>query len=163
MSLDVWLTLPKNHPQAPKNLPRSSKVFVRENGQTKEITREEYIERYGSEPTVLLLPKQDDDNNEYTEVWSSNITGNLRLMAEKAKLERVLWHPYDVVENSDFKAKDIVVPLGEGLLYLLKNEQSLQKLNPENGWGSYSVLTQFVISYLEACLTFPDASVHTWM
>ena len=91
--------------------------------------------------------------------YSNNITHNLNRMAEEAGLYRAMWRPD---ENGINKAHQLVETLREGLARLRSDPEHFKKFNPENGWGSYEGLVEFVQSYLAACVEFPDANVRTW-
>lgn len=91
-----------------------------------------------------------------TEVYSRNITHNLNKMAEEAGIYYHLWRP-DEIEIT--KAASLVMPLTEGLQRLLADPERFKALNPENGWGSYEGLVDFVRAYRDACEANPDANV----
>jgi hypothetical protein len=81
MSLDVYLTLPGVLVQA------ETRIFIREDGQNKEITRAEWDARFpDSEPFTVAA--EDSET-----VYSANITHNLGKMAEEAMLYNCLWRP----------------------------------------------------------------------
>lgn len=149
MSLDVYLTLKDNQ------VPRPDKrIFVREDGQTKEISRAEWdAKNPGREPVTL---ESDDDSDE---VYSANITHNLGKMADEAGIYEYLWRPDEVGIT---KASQLIDPLSIGLSTLKSYPERFKKYNPENGWGNYEGLVGFVESYLEACKQFPDADVNAW-
>ena len=95
-------------------------------------------------------------------VYSANITHNLGKMANEVILNngktlyQVLWRP----DEHDWKyAKDISDMLDEGFYILLYNPEKFRKFNPENGWGSYDGLCNFVYNYLTACKENPEAEL----
>jgi hypothetical protein len=96
-------------------------------------------------------------------VYSNNITHNLGKMALQVKLSNgmtlyeVLWRP-DEQEGLKF-ARDIADLLDEGWNILLSNPGFYKQWNPENGWGSYDGLCNFVYNYRNACWENPDAEV----
>jgi hypothetical protein len=98
-----------------------------------------------------------------TSVYSSNITHNLGAMAREVKLSNgmtlydVLWRP-DEQEGLKY-AKDILRLLDEGWNILLSDPEHFKKFNPENGWGSYGGLEEFVYRYRNACMDNPDAEL----
>jgi len=148
MSLDVTLTTKEKH----KVLP-SSGIFVRENGQTKEITKEEWILRNpGIEPVLYK-----DEETETNEVFSANITHNLGTMADEAGLYQYLWRPEEI---NITKAGELIEPLRQGLHELKMNPDKYKQFNPDNGWGSYDGLVRFVENYLNACYEYPEANVY---
>jgi hypothetical protein len=143
MSLDVYLTMNEE-------MVMPSGVFIRENGATKKITEQEWRERYPDhEPTKVVSQMSND-------VYRGNITHNLNKMAKEAGIYRELWRPDEIGIN---KARELIAPLTDGL-FLLKNEPSrFMKLNPDNGWGNYEDLVEFVEDYLSACVLYPEAEV----
>lgn len=97
-----------------------------------------------------------------TEVYSSNITHNLGKMANQVLLSnghtlyQVLWRPD---EHGWKLARDIDDMLDEGWNILMSNPELFKKFNPENGWGSYEGLCNFVYNYRNACWDSPDAEI----
>lgn len=148
MSLDVSLIV-----KEPQLKPASSGIFVRRNGQTVEITEEEwYLENPGVRPIKLKVKETETD-----EVFTANITHNLNKMAIEAGIYKALWYP----EESDIViAGDLIEPLREGLHKLKTNPSKYKKFNPDNGWGSYESLVKFVENYLNACYEYPDATIY---
>ena len=97
-----------------------------------------------------------------TEVYSSNITHNLGKMANQVLLSnghtlyQVLWRP----DEHGWKfARDIDDMLDEGWNILLSDPEKFRAFNPENGWGSYEGLCNFVYNYRNACWDSPDAEI----
>jgi hypothetical protein len=96
-------------------------------------------------------------------VYSSNITHNLGKMAGAVELSNgmslydVLWRP-DEQEGLSF-ARDISELLDEGWNILLSDPEKYKRYNPENGWGSYDGLCNFVYNYRNACWDNPDAEL----
>ena len=72
MSLDVYLSV-----KEPIIKKASSGIFVRENGQTKEITQEEWNAKNPNSEPVRFQQEESETN----EVYSANITHNLNTMA----------------------------------------------------------------------------------
>jgi hypothetical protein len=95
-------------------------------------------------------------------VFSLNITHNLGLMAREVKLSNgktlydVLWRPD---ENDYYTAEDISELLDEGWNILLSDPDRFKKFNPENGWGEYEGLVNFVYEYRNACWDRPSAEL----
>lgn len=167
MSLDVYLITKET--QIKK---ASSGIFVRENGQTKEITQEEWNVKYPDKDPV----KFEQEEQETNEIYSANITHNLGTMANKAGIYEALWRPhrlkegYNIPENNheaEWKfedenkttAKDIIPFLEKGLTDLKARPEYFKTFNPSNGWGTYEGLVRFVENYLNACIEYPDADV----
>jgi hypothetical protein len=150
MSLDVYLEL-EGH-TVPKT---GSGIFIRENGSTREISREEWDERNPDREPVIFQSEEE----ETTRVYHANITHNLNAMADDAGLYMYLWKP----ENLGItKAQELIKPLEEGLALLKSDPTRFRKFNPENRWGTYEGLVEFVSSYLEACKEYPEAKVEVW-
>jgi hypothetical protein len=95
-------------------------------------------------------------------VYSNNITHNLTKMASEVSLSNgktlydVLWRPD---EHGFYYAKEISELLDEGWNILLSDPEKYKRYNPENGWGSYDGLCDFVYKYRNACWHNPEAEV----
>src|SRR5262249_54871683 len=144
MSLDVYLTTPgQTHKY-------ESRIFVREDGQTREMSRAEWDERFpGREPFVL-------NEQESESVFEYNITHNLNKMASEAGMYEPLWRPEGIGIT---KASQLIEPLRAGLERLVADPNKYKAFNPPNGWGDYAGLVRFVRSYLAACQEYPEAEV----
>lgn len=97
-----------------------------------------------------------------TEVFSSNITHNLGKMAQAVQLKedltlyQVLWRPDEIgITEAGMLAPHLI----EGLKILVSDPVGFKQYNPENGWGSYEGLVQFVKDYLLACIDNPEAEI----
>jgi hypothetical protein len=96
-------------------------------------------------------------------VYSNNITHNLGKMAMEVKLSNgmtlynVLWRP-DEQEGLKF-ARDITELLNEGWNILISEPEHYKQFEPDNGWGSYGGLCNFVYEYRNACWDNPDAEL----
>jgi hypothetical protein len=97
-----------------------------------------------------------------TSIFSMNITHNLGKMASEVKLSNgktlydVLWRPD---EHGYYTAEDISELLNEGWNILLAFPEKYKAYNPENGWGEYEGLCNFVYQYRNACWENPDAEL----
>ena len=148
MSLDISLKLSNGAHHIDRDV-----IYIREDGRNKKITRAEWDERYpGREPFVV---SEDDD----TEVYSANITHNLNKMASEAGIYEALWRPEEVGYKT---AGQLISPLRDGLTLLESDPTRFEAFNPENGWGNYEGLVEFVREYLEACEQYPTAEVSAW-
>lgn len=148
MSLDVYLTLAgvQDDPH--------ERIYIREDGRTKEITRDEWDARFpGREPVSVKSHASD------SRVYSANITHNLNRMADEAGIYKALWRPEEVGITH---ASQLIEPLRDGLALLNSEPLYFRSFNPENGWGTYEVLCQFVAEYLAACEAYPTADVSVW-
>jgi hypothetical protein len=149
MSLDVSLIFPD------KKNETGSGIFIRENGSIKEISRDEWNEKFpGCEPAITQIG--DDDSKE---VYTANITHNLTTMASEAGIYQYLWRP-DEINIS--KAGELIEPLRKGLALLEGDPERFKQFNPSNGWGDYDGLVEFVRRYLKACEIYPTADVSVW-
>jgi hypothetical protein len=146
MSLDVYLNLPG------AVVERGSGIFIRENGATVEISREEWDRRFpGREPVTMS-----EDVGSGSTVYSRNITHNLGKMAAEAGLYVPLWRP----ETAGFRtARDLIEPLRRGLTLLKAEPEHYRRFAPANGWGTYESLVEFVEGYLAACEKYPAADL----
>lgn len=149
MSLDVYLEIPGDK----ASLDATESIFVRDNGQTVEISLDEWNRRYpGREPVIT-------QRSVAGEVYTANITHNLGKMAAEAGIYDCLWRPD---QNGITKANQLIKPLTDGLELLQSEAERFIALNPENGWGSYDVFVPWVARYLEACKKYPNADVSVW-
>jgi len=97
-------------------------------------------------------------------VYSNNITHNLGKMAsavivdeEKSlSLYNILWRPD---ESGFVKASEISDYLDLGWNILLSDPEKYKRYNPENGWGSYDGLCDFVYRYRNACWEYPESEL----
>jgi hypothetical protein len=83
-------------------------------------------------------------------------------MAAEVKLSNgktlydILWRP----DEHEMKfARDIAELLDEGWNILMSDPKHFKDFNPENGWGSYEGLCDFVYKYRNACWDNPDAEL----
>jgi hypothetical protein len=145
MSLDVYLSTPQLVAR------ETSGIFVRENGQTKEISRAEWDDRNpGHEPCVAI------STEETNEVYSANITHNLGAMAREAGIYEHCWRPDEIGIT---KAGQLVEPLRAGLALMKADPPRFEKHNAKNGWGLYEHFVPWVEKYLAACEENPTADV----
>jgi len=110
---------------------------------------------------LFYQPQRCGDNNVcviYDDVvWERNITHNLNKMAKKAKLYKVMWKPEKLGVDTAEKA---IPYLEKGLKKLKRKKDKLLKYQPENGWGTYDDLLQFVEDYLNNCRQHPDSQIY---
>jgi hypothetical protein len=144
MSLDVYL---KNSGTAG---PERWTIFIREDGQMKEISLDEWNRRFPGDQPVLCHVGGDD------EIYSANITHNLNTMADAAGIYEHMWRPDEIGITA---AKQLIEPLRAGLAALKADPDKFKVHNPSNGWGNYDLLVKFVEGYLSACKEHPDSIV----
>jgi hypothetical protein len=145
MSLDVYLTTKE------KRQHETSGIFIRENGETKEITEEEWKERNPGQTPVKV-----ESIDETNECYAANITHNLGRMASEAGIYEALWRPEEIGIT---KASQLVEPLTKGLELLKIDPERFEKLNASNGWGKYEHFVPWVENYLNACKEYPEADI----
>ena len=147
MSLDVYLEAEELFTPAAHR----TGIFVRENGRHVELTREQWdAMNPGREPVVAQMPE------ETTTLFEANITHNLNRMADAAGIYEHLWRPDEIGITM---ARQLIVPLRDGLARLQAEPARFLPMNPPNGWGTYEILVDFVNRYLAACEQWPDATV----
>lgn len=95
-------------------------------------------------------------NVQPTEVFWTNITHNLGAMAGRAGIYEALWEPETIGAK---QAKDIIPVLEKGLKKLKSKPKFFEKLNAENGWGTYDHFVPFVEKTLKACKEYPNALI----
>ena len=144
MSLDVTLIKPGT------NGPERWTIFLREEGQKREITLEEWNARFPGQQPVLCKVGGDDD------VYDANITHNLGAMANAAGIYHALWRPDEIGLTT---AGELIEPLEKGLAKLTADPDAFKVYNPANGWGDYDLLVRFTADYLAACKRYPEARV----
>jgi hypothetical protein len=94
-----------------------------------------------------------------TEVFSSNITHNMVPMAEAAGIYEILWRP----DEAGVKyAHELVLPLRKGLSILKRSPKRFERMNPANGWGSYTSFVRWLEEYIRACEEHPLSTVSVW-
>lgn len=145
MSLDI--TLKSTEPITKSG----TGVFIRINGQNKELTKEEVKEKW---------PNHTPEESIYqtNEVYSANITHNLIYMAQEAGIYRELWRPEEIGIK---KARELTKPLSQALHELKSNPERFKALNPKNGWGTYEGFVEFLYSLLETCYKYPEAEIES--
>lgn len=143
MSLDVYLIT-----ETKRTIPDS--VPVRRGGKTERITIEEYNTLYPDREPIVMK------GHETNCVFTYNVTHNLGKMASKAGLYDACWRPD---EHGYTHANMLIEPLKTGLKQLKSDPKYFKTYNPDNGWGTYEGLIEFVEAYLAACKKFPYATV----
>ena len=147
MSLDVML-----YSDTPQIAEANTGIYVRRNGGTVCISREEWdAENPGREPVTVTA-----ENIETNEVYSANITHNLGGMAEAAGIYMHLWRPEEIGITH---AMQLVAPLAEGLARLKESPETYIQYNSPNGWGLYEHFVPFVENYLMACIANSRSTV----
>lgn len=151
MSLDVYLISKTKTKKIP-----TAAIFIRENGKTFSLTPEEWNERY---PDNTIPIEQNEEEIETDIMFHRNITHNLGKMAAQADLYYALWRPEELVPEVSLAA-DLIPYLESGLDFLKDGPDFYKSFNPENGWGDYEGLVEFVENYLKACKQYPDCEIN---
>lgn len=148
MSLDVYFRMPEF-----AKLPKEERtgIFLRDEGVTQQITREEWDRRFPNLDPSLYEVCEDDGT-----VFSLNITHNLVEMAQEAGLYEALWRPEEIGVST---ASDLIPKLENGLVTLIFEKERLLPFRPDNKWGSHDALLWFVRECLRAAQKFPSAEV----
>ena len=89
-------------------------------------------------------------------VFGRTIYHNLTQMAKFADCYLPLWQP-ELINAK--KAKHLIPVLEHSLSFLKDQKDKCEKFNPEDGWGSYENLLDFVTYYLQACKDHPNAKI----
>lgn len=142
MSLDVHLSGSEPGPEG-------SGIFIREAGKVREITRAEWDEKFPDREPIIVAASDD--------LYHDNITHNLGKMADEAGVYDCCWRPD---EHGMEIAAQLIDPLRAGLDKLKADPDHFKRFNPDNGWGDYDGLVEFVEHYLAACEKYPSAKVY---
>lgn len=143
MSLDVYLSIKIEQEDITK-----IRIYDAE-GKERELTRAEWIAAF---PDFAIV----DDYPTWKTVYSSNMTHNLGKMAVEAGIYHCVWRPD---ENGITAASQIVEPLRKGIERLKADPVHFKQFSASNGWGTYDQFIPWLIEYLNACETYPDAEV----
>lgn len=89
-------------------------------------------------------------------LYETNITHNLRDMADKAGIYYALWRPEEIQAKY---AKDIIKIVESGLEDLKARPEYFKQFDSPNGWGVYENFVPFVEEYLEALKKYPESII----
>lgn len=130
-------------------------IYARVNGATKELTRQEAIEHFPDVNPDSIIEYEYTDNV----YWEGNITHNLTEMAEHCMCDHVL-DLYKLLWRDSYP---VGLSVNEYIKLLLRAKENLEtypddfkKYNPENGWGTYEQLLNFVKQFMVALITMPE-------
>lgn len=157
MSLDIYIISPEPIKK------KSTGIFARIDGQTRELTREEAIKRFPDvDPNTII-----EEEIETNEFWHGNITHNLCKMAEDCisfdeynqcyNLYDLLWRDAQAPFEGDY-LNTYIAHLAYCLYILKSDPEHFKKFNPSNGWGTYEQLVEFVRSFIHALIDMPPGS-----
>ena len=159
MSLDLYIIskTPVKH--------KGTGIYIRENGKTKELSLGEAEGLYVSDSINEIT----SEDNIY---WHGNITHNLGTIADhcycycldKISLYSILWRPEETTlltvtrKLTSSHAKALSICLRE----LKEHRSYYEKFNPENSWGDYVTLVNFVDSFLTALNKIPKEEYNNY-
>lgn len=157
MSLDITIISPEPIKK------KSTGVYARINGQTRELTRAEVLRMFpGIEPWQIT-----EEEIETNEFWHGNITHNLAEMAEdclsfeegyqRYSLYNLLWRDTQAPFTGNY-LNVYIAHLAYCLYVLRNNPDYFKQYNPSNGWGTYEQLVEFVHSFIHALIDMPEGS-----
>ena len=156
MSLDIYIISPEPIKK------KSTGIYARIDGQTRELTKEEAIAHFPDvNPNSII-----EEEHETNEFWHGNITHNLTEMAEDClssnnsdyTLYDLLWRDTQEPFTGDY-VNAYIAHLAY-CLYVLKNDpEHFKKFNPSNGWGTYEQLCDFVEQFIKALVNMPPGSI----
>jgi hypothetical protein len=160
MSLDLYvmsLKKPVKH--------TGTGIFIRTNGQTKELSLEEAKKLY---PNANIMEVTSEDHI----YWHGNITHNLGTIAnhclcqcpDKTSLYSILWRPEEttLLTVTGRLTSSYIKALSICLRELKDYRNYYEKFNPENGWGNYDDLVNFVESLLVALNKIPKEEYNNY-
>ena len=110
----------------------------------------------------------DKDGNEVEGTSHLQITHNLNtLVAACGELKGIsyyeaVWQPDTLLEckNGEVPVTMIIGYLSSLLHDLICYESDLEKHLPENGWGTYQWLIDFVCEYIKTCYKYKDCRIY---
>jgi hypothetical protein len=127
-----------------------SGILVRENGQTVEITEEEWERRNpGVTPYRITTPHT-------MTVWELNVTHNLVPMARALGVYEAIWCPEDIGCS---QAWGILPMLRDAYHTLRADREDYRSYEPGNGWGTVEGMLDVLSEYLRACAQWPHAAI----
>ena len=154
MSLDIYIISPTPIKK------KSTGIWVRDNGKTRELSKAEAQEKY---PDADIQEIEIETN----EFWHGNITHNLGKMAENClsldeesqrySLYNLLWRDTQVPFTGNY-LNVYIAHLAYCLYVLRNNPDYFKQFNPPNGWGTYEQLVEFVRSFIRALIDMPEGS-----
>jgi hypothetical protein len=108
---------------------------------------------------VYLYRKEREERD--SDINVGNYTSNCAQMFASA-ISGVTNRRPNIREFSDLsglKTQDAFTILADVINIMIKNPDYFEKMNPENGWGSYRTYLNFLIDFLLACAHNPDWTV----
>ncbi|HAU86055.1 MAG TPA: hypothetical protein DCW90_11335 [Lachnospiraceae bacterium] len=161
MSLDLYI-----ESKTPV-LHRGTGVYIRENGETRELTTKQEVLTYFPDINPEEISETSYESNDY---FHMNLTHNLTEMASQCRiigtcnedsdsgvvtLHDLLWHPEDrlhiITPNMDY-LQDVMACYRK----LLENPDFFKQYNPDNGWGTFEQLLKKTKLYANALMSVSD-------
>lgn len=91
------------------------------------------------------------------ESFDANITHNLNKMADAAGIYDHIWRPEEIGITT---AKELIEPLTKGLADFKARPEYYEEFSASNGWGTYEQFVPWVEKYLNACIEYPESTIH---
>lgn len=121
----------------------------------------------GLDVSLMTKPIPDDyydwDWDEQSDFMRENklytryVTHNLGKMARELGVYEYLWRPDEI---GVVQAKQLIKLLGVAIDNIRDRKAHYRTFNPPNGFGTMEGFIDFMIDYLKACRTYPDAFVN---
>ena len=157
MSLDITIVSPEPIKK------KSTGIYARIDGQTRELTKEEAIAHFPDIDPDSIIEEEIETN----EFWHGNITHNLCGMAEDClsfdeydqyyNLYDLLWRDTQAPFEGDYL--NVYIAHLAYCLYVLKDDpKHFKQFNPPNGRGTYEQLCDFVEQFIKALVNMPPGS-----
>lgn len=89
-------------------------------------------------------------------LYTRYVTHNLGKMAQELGIYEYLWRPDEI---GVVQAKQLIKPLGVAIDNIRDRKAHYRTFNPPNGFGTMEGFIDFMIDYLKACRTYPNAFV----
>lgn len=111
-------------------------------------------------PQVVPIVLPEEDVKETDTVFQIEISGNFREIAKAALLDMVIWMPETLWANTNkVYAANIVSRLQRGFVRLYEAPIYYSNFNHHSHLGRYDQFIVFVLDYLIACETWPNARI----
>lgn len=161
MSLDLYII------SKTPVLHRGTGVYIRENGETKELTTKQEVLTHFPDMNPDTIEEKTYEDDTYFHI---NITHNLVTMADECKvhgtcnynsdsavvtLYDLMWHPKDNL-NITTPNMDYLEDIMSCYRKLLEEPDFFKKFNPDNGWGTYEQLAKRTKEYINALTSISD-------
>lgn len=91
-------------------------------------------------------------------IHEQNITHNLGLMASKAGIHDIVWHPNSSGIDT---AGQLIEPLTRAIEDMKARPEYYRRFDSPNGWGTYDDFVPWLDELLENCKRYPQALLET--